>query len=185
MTSDVDDLHHVRDCLAAALDYAGRVDETGDLVVAIEAASQMAARRHRHEILGETAEAVFRRAIAQWWLEVDKERLKYGLEKLHFEDFRFLWEHREPLLLEVYKRFDIPAQIPRYFVKTWDTELQKYTPQIGVPHGPYTLFGLRAALRGCLDCGFDRPSIYVEKIGWLPDDNEEGEHRRDEEGDDS
>ena len=35
----------------------------------------------------------------------------------------------------------------KYDVLTWDSELQKWTPQAGVRRGPYTLFGLRKAIR--------------------------------------
>ena len=64
---------------------------------------------------------------------------------------------------------------PSYFVDTWDTTLQKFTPQDGVPYGPYTLFGLRKAIRalrgmgysanrlpkiGVGDCAGD-PSVYI------------------------
>lgn len=43
---------------------------------------------------------------------------------------------------------------PRYYVETWDSDLQKFTPQIGVRTGPYTLFGLRKALRALRNCGY-------------------------------
>ena len=39
----------------------------------------------------------------------------------------------------------------RYYVTTWDTNLQKFTPQPGVRTGPYTQFGLRKALRKLRD----------------------------------
>ena len=38
-----------------------------------------------------------------------------------------------------------PAKL--YQVLTWDSELQEFTPQVGVPPGPYTLFGLRGPIR--------------------------------------
>ena len=54
-----------------------------------------------------------------------------------------------------------------YFVLTWDAEEQKFTPQIGVSPGPYTLFGLRSALRILRNCGYvargEDPWILVEK----------------------
>lgn len=61
---------------------------------------------------------------------------------------------------------------PRYYVSTWDTERGEFTPQAGVRTGPYTLFGLRKALRKLKDMGYscDRsfngetsdPSVLVE-----------------------
>lgn len=35
----------------------------------------------------------------------------------------------------------------RYYVTTWDTDAQAFTKQPGVRVGPYSLFGLRRALR--------------------------------------
>lgn len=54
-----------------------------------------------------------------------------------------------------------------YFVTTWDTNKQAFTPQPGVRTGPYTLFGLRRALRELRQYGYDikrnfAPSVYVE-----------------------
>ena len=54
-----------------------------------------------------------------------------------------------------------------YRVTTWDTETQRFTPQPSVPEGPYTLFGLRSALRKLRQCGYDikrawAPSVLVE-----------------------
>ena len=43
----------------------------------------------------------------------------------------------------------------RYRVLTWDVDLQKYTPQKGVRQGPYSLFGLRKALRKLKAMGYD------------------------------
>ena len=43
---------------------------------------------------------------------------------------------------------------PLYDVLTWDPERQEYTPQIGVRRGPYTLWGLRKALRKLRDLGY-------------------------------
>ena len=43
----------------------------------------------------------------------------------------------------------------RYYVKTWDIGRQAYTAQKGVRTGPYTLFGLRQALRKLKEFGFD------------------------------
>lgn len=46
-----------------------------------------------------------------------------------------------------------------YDVLTWDTDLQKFTPQTGVRRGPYTLFGTRRALRKLAQMGYaGRPS---------------------------
>lgn len=42
----------------------------------------------------------------------------------------------------------------RYYVTTWDTDLQKFTPQKGVRKGPYTLFGLRKAIRTLRAMGY-------------------------------
>lgn len=54
---------------------------------------------------------------------------------------------------------------PRYFVLTWDGEAQDWTPQTGVRTGPYTMFGLRKALRKLRNMGYsaDRndPSVLV------------------------
>ena len=56
---------------------------------------------------------------------------------------------------------------PRYYVTTWDTEKQLFTPQAGVRTGPYSLFGLRKALRALqehgYDCNRDDPSVLVER----------------------
>lgn len=43
----------------------------------------------------------------------------------------------------------------RYFVKTWDWDLHRWTHQKGVRVGPYSLFGLRAALRKLRALGYD------------------------------
>jgi hypothetical protein len=47
-----------------------------------------------------------------------------------------------------------PAKPPRYEVLTWDPETGEFTPQIGVRRGPYTLFGLRAAIRKLYYLGY-------------------------------
>jgi len=68
---------------------------------------------------------------------------------------------------------------PRYDVTTWDTEAQDFTPQPGVRCGPYSLFGLRKALRRLRDFGYPAtrlphtpgdgdvgdPSVLVERRG--------------------
>lgn len=56
---------------------------------------------------------------------------------------------------------------PTYWIDTWDAEKQKFTPQQGVRGGPYSLFGLRKAIRALRRCGYDGgrqdPSIYVSR----------------------
>ncbi len=57
---------------------------------------------------------------------------------------------------------------PRYYVSTWDGERQKFTPQKGVRTGPYSMFGLRRALRKLRSMGYDvkryfAPSVLVER----------------------
>lgn len=42
----------------------------------------------------------------------------------------------------------------QYFVGTWDTDLQEFTEQEGVPRGPYTLWELRGALRALRKMGY-------------------------------
>lgn len=58
---------------------------------------------------------------------------------------------------------------PRYYVTTWCADAQTFTPQIGVRTGPYTMFGLRRALRKLRELGYsaDRndPSVYVCRDG--------------------
>ena len=58
---------------------------------------------------------------------------------------------------------------PGYYVFTWDAEKQEFNPQEGVEPGPYTQFGLRAALRALRHMGYDAGrgdcSILVEKEG--------------------
>lgn len=53
-------------------------------------------------------------------------------------------------------------------MRTWDGGAQQFTPQAGVPEGPYTLFGLRAALRAPRALGYaargDDPSVLVEQV---------------------
>jgi hypothetical protein len=57
---------------------------------------------------------------------------------------------------------------PRYYVETWDTEKQTFTPQQGVRKGPYSLFGLRKALKALRLGGYSAckndPSVYVYRI---------------------
>lgn len=42
----------------------------------------------------------------------------------------------------------------QYFVETWDMDEQTFTPQEGIPSGPYSMFGLRRALRQLQECGY-------------------------------
>lgn len=42
----------------------------------------------------------------------------------------------------------------KYYVHTWDTEKQTWTPQKGVRCGPYSLWGLRRAIRKLRDMGY-------------------------------
>ena len=52
-----------------------------------------------------------------------------------------------------------------YYVYTYDWELGRFTPQIGVRPGPYTIWGVRRALRRLqglgYDIGRDAPSVLV------------------------
>lgn len=54
----------------------------------------------------------------------------------------------------------------RYYVTTWCTIKQTFTPQQGVRTGPYTLFGLRLAIRALRELGYwankDDAAVYVE-----------------------
>lgn len=56
----------------------------------------------------------------------------------------------------------------RYEVLTWDPETGRFTPQKGVRKGPYTLFGLRKALRQLREMGYAArrpdPSVLVERL---------------------
>jgi hypothetical protein len=56
---------------------------------------------------------------------------------------------------------------PLYDVTTWDARRQAFTPQRGVRRGPYTLWGLRRALRKLREMGYacDRgdPAVLVER----------------------
>jgi hypothetical protein len=52
----------------------------------------------------------------------------------------------------------------RYEVLTWDTDKQKFTPQQGVRRGPYTLWGLKRALRKLQSYGY--PCNYRGRNGW-------------------
>lgn len=48
----------------------------------------------------------------------------------------------------------IKVKKPRYEVLTWDIERQEWTPQQGVRKGPYTLWGLKRALRKLRAIGY-------------------------------
>lgn len=58
---------------------------------------------------------------------------------------------------------------PKYYITTWDTDKQTFTPQAGVRKGPYTLFGLRKAIRKLREMGYPcdhgtysgDPAVYV------------------------
>jgi hypothetical protein len=54
------------------------------------------------------------------------------------------------------------AMKPKYFVTTWDSMKQDYTPQPGVRTGPWSLFGLRRALRALRMMGYEvkRPNAH-------------------------
>ena len=43
---------------------------------------------------------------------------------------------------------------PRYQVRTWDTDKQAFTPQAGVRCGPYSLWGLKWAMRKLQEIGY-------------------------------
>jgi hypothetical protein len=57
----------------------------------------------------------------------------------------------------------------RYEVLTWDADAQKFTPQAGVRRGPYSLFGLRKALRELRGRGYmarkGDPFTLVQRTG--------------------
>ncbi len=55
------------------------------------------------------------------------------------------------------------ARRTRYYVKTWDTYKTGFTPQKGVRKGPYTLFGLRKAIRKLRAMGY--PCDYSSRLG--------------------
>jgi hypothetical protein len=60
------------------------------------------------------------------------------------------------------------AMKPRYRVLTYDPETDRFTPQRGVKSGPWSLWGLRRALRKLRSMGYDTnrnaPSVLVERI---------------------
>ena len=54
---------------------------------------------------------------------------------------------------------------PRYYVETYDPEREEFTPQKGVRKGPYSLWGLRKAIRKLrvmgYECGRQDSSVFV------------------------
>lgn len=50
---------------------------------------------------------------------------------------------------------------PRYYVYTWDTNSQSWTPQSGVKSGPWSLWGLRRAILRLRAMGY--PCDYSSK----------------------
>lgn len=57
---------------------------------------------------------------------------------------------------------------PHYEVLTWDADKQAFTSQKGVRRGPYSLFGLRKALRKLQSMGYtarkDDPFTLVRQL---------------------
>jgi len=51
---------------------------------------------------------------------------------------------------------------PKYYVATWDVKKGMFTPEKGVRTGPYSLWGLRNAIRKLRECGY--PCNYSSKI---------------------
>lgn len=51
----------------------------------------------------------------------------------------------------------------RYYIKTWDTDKQTFTPQKGVRCGPYSLFGLRKPIRALREMGYS--CDYSSRLG--------------------
>lgn len=52
------------------------------------------------------------------------------------------------------RREAVPIRQRRYEVLTWDMDKQAFTPQQGVRRGPYTIHGLRRALRKLREMGY-------------------------------
>jgi hypothetical protein len=62
----------------------------------------------------------------------------------------------------------------RYYITTWDTDTQTFTPQAGVRTGPYSLMGLRKAIRKLRALGYPcdyssrtmigDPSVAIDKV---------------------
>jgi hypothetical protein len=55
-----------------------------------------------------------------------------------------------------------------FVIKTWDTDADEFTPQRGVRCGPYTLFGLRKAVRKLRRLGYpcckDDPAVSISCV---------------------
>jgi hypothetical protein len=55
-----------------------------------------------------------------------------------------------------------------YYVTTWDTYREDFTPQQGVRTGPYSLFGLRGAIRKLQDMGYpvwgNDSAVYITSV---------------------
>lgn len=61
------------------------------------------------------------------------------------------------------------AKKETYRVTTWDMDLQRFTPQEGLPAEPWSKWGLRQALRWLEQRGYDVKrcvaySVLVEKV---------------------
>ncbi len=56
----------------------------------------------------------------------------------------------------------------RYYVYTWDTDKQDWTPQAGVRCGPWSKWGLRKALRKLREYGYSArkgdPAVSVSRV---------------------
>lgn len=62
---------------------------------------------------------------------------------------------------------------PRYYIWTWDTDKQSFTPQAGVRCGPWSKWGLRRAIRRLREMGYPcdysskgsgDPSVKIERV---------------------
>lgn len=63
-------------------------------------------------------------------------------------------------------------RLPLYSVGTWDSELDCYTPQAGVPAFNLTLNQLRASLRMLRNCGYSAHrvrSVWDGEVDWDSD----------------
>ncbi len=62
-----------------------------------------------------------------------------------------------------------PDQVSGYTVLTYDSDKDDWTPQEGLSAGPYTKWGLRAAIRGLRHMGYEGakgdPSVLVQRTG--------------------
>lgn len=57
-----------------------------------------------------------------------------------------------------------PTKQAGYYVHTIDPDGDCFTPQIGVPEGPYTLMGLRKALRALQSMGYEASRFPRQRI---------------------